>query len=104
MNRLVLGIVGVLLPAAPAGLLFNTMMPVPQYRTGTFADYAGAARACVALYGGAVGGLFLQILWSTARRQAISGRQVFRACLVGAIGAIGIAIAVAGPGTLGGWS
>jgi hypothetical protein len=98
--RLLCGVLGGLLVVTPAWLLFDTMVPVAQYRTGTFADYAGAARACLTLYSGATIGIV--VLWwrRTQKPQLTDRRDVFRACFAGAMAAVGAAIVAAGGGNL----
>jgi len=98
MKRLVSGVAGVLLLIAPVWMLTNVMMPVPQYRTGTYADYAAAVRACLTLYGGATAGFLIE-WWRSARRgQTAAGRRVFGACVAGAMVAIGVILVAAGGG------
>lgn len=94
------GVAGALLVFAPAWMLFNTMVPVPQYRTGTYVDYLAAGRACLTLYGGATIGILVQWGRIARRRQTISSRSVFLACFVGAIVAIGVTLIAAGGGNL----
>src|SRR4051812_15593087 len=98
MKRLSSGAVGALLLCAPAWMLFNTMVPVPQFRTGTSADYLAVIRACLTLYGGATIGILGQWWLRTRRRQTIGSLNVFRACIVGAIVAVGIVVIEAGGG------
>jgi hypothetical protein len=100
MKRLSSGVAGTLLLVAPAWMLFSTMVPVPQFRSGTYADYLAVVRACLTLYGGASIGIV--VLWwrSARRRQSITGLGVFLASIVGAIAATGTAIVGSGGGNL----
>jgi hypothetical protein len=102
MKRVLLTVAGALLLIAPAWWLLATMVPVPKYRTGTSADYFAAFRACLTLYGGAVIGMLVQWARGARRAEPISGRDVFVACLVGAIVAVGIVTIAGGGGTLSG--
>ena len=98
MKELVFGVLGALLVVAPGWMLFNTMVPVPEYRTGTFADYSGAVRACLTLYGGAMFGSLVLWMRRTQQPQPTSLRDVFRASFFGAMAAIGLVILAAGGG------
>lgn len=100
MSRLLTGIAGALLLAAPAWMLLGMTVPVPRFRTGTMADYATLLRSCVVIYGGAALGIVVQRLRGAGRSRAMTGVDVFRACLAGGIAATAAAIAVAGGGNL----
>jgi peptidoglycan/LPS O-acetylase OafA/YrhL len=102
MKRILATVAGALLLIAPAWWLLTTMVPVPEYRTGTSADYFAAFRACLTLYGGAAIGMLVQWARGARRPERINGRQVFVACLVGAIVTVGVVTIAGGGGTLSG--
>lgn len=82
MGRLLAGLGGALIFVAPAWMLFSTMLPVPQYRTGTFEDYRDAVNTSLVLYGGAAAGI-LVVGWLAGR--AVSGTAAFVAGFVGVL-------------------
>ena len=78
--------VGLLLLVAPLWTL-SGFVTVPEYRTGTFADYQTAIVSGLTLYGG----VFLGVLFGErlkARRSHPAFRRIFVAGIVGAMVAI----------------
>jgi hypothetical protein len=93
MIRLVALIVGVLLLVAPLRWLYG-LTPVPAYRTGTFQDVSFALMAGVTLYGGVLAGVFVPWRLGARRGASPGGLAVFFAGWVGAMVAIGLALAI----------
>jgi hypothetical protein len=50
MRRLLSGAAGVLLVVTPPMMVYGMTVPVPQYRTGTFADVDGASSSSSVAY------------------------------------------------------
>ena len=94
MRRLLAGAAGVLLVVAPPVMLYGMTVPVPQYRTGTFADYQAFVVSCLTVYGGVVLGIAVK-WWRSEHGPAISTRSVFRAGFTGGLVAVGVALALA---------
>ena len=90
-------LLGLLLLAVPAWVAFTTMVPVPQYRVGGIADFLPAIQGCLALYGGAAAGLVTVLL---AGSRPVSRGAIFRACVIGSMAAVVLAIFIAGAGNL----
>ena len=83
-----------LLVVIPPVMVYGMTVPVPQYRTGTFADYQAFLVSCLTVYGGAVLGISVA-WWRAQPGPAISGRSVFRAGFTGGLVAVGVALALA---------
>ena len=83
-----------LLVVTPPVMLYGMTVPVPQYRTGTFADYQAFLVACLTVYGGVALGIVVR-WWRPPQGSAISGRSVFRAGFTGGLVAVGVALALA---------
>src|SRR5262245_51998543 len=81
MKRLISAVLGVLLLLVPVSFLFAVLVPVPQYRKGTPADYSAAIASCLTLYGGAALGIFAL----RSRGAAKSPRSIFQASFIGAV-------------------
>lgn len=83
-------VLGVVLLLAPLWTL-SGFVTVPEHRTGTFDDYQAAVVSGVTLYGGVLIGVLLgerfKAQWSFPRR-----RRIFLAGMVGAMGAITLAL------------
>jgi hypothetical protein len=104
MQRLLGGAAGVLLMVIPPVMLYGITVPVPQYRTGTYADYQAFLVSCLTIHGGVVLGIAVR-WWRRPRKEpTISGGSVFRAGFTGGLVAVGVALAVSsmrsGPGNL----
>jgi Kef-type K+ transport system membrane component KefB len=95
MRRLLAGAAGVLLVVIPPLMLYGITVPVPQYRTGTFADYEAFVVSCLTVYGGVALGITVRWLRDRRKEPIISGRSVFRAGFTGALVVIGIALVLA---------
>jgi hypothetical protein len=94
MQRLLGGVTGVLLVVIPPVMLYGMTVPVPQYRTGTFADYEAFVVSCLTVYGGVVLGIAVR-WWRRQRSESTSGgRDIFRAGLIGGLVAVGLALAL----------
>src|SRR5882724_977776 len=93
MTRLAATIVGVLLLVAPL-MWLSSLIPVPEYRTGTFEDLQFPVTAGVTLYGGVLAGA--SILWrlKAGRGASMNGQAVLFAGWIGALTAIGVALAI----------
>ena len=94
MRRLLTGATGVLLVVTPPAMLYGMTVPVPQYRTGTFADYQAFLVACLTVYGGVALGIAVR-WWRPPQGPVISGRSVFRAGFTGGLVAVGVGLALA---------
>ena len=93
MKRVLAIIVGVLLFLAPLWSLWGMMVPVPEYRTGTFADLVPLLRAVAILYGGVAAGIFALSRLEPKLRTGMTGRAIFMAGIAGAMLAILLALA-----------
>ena len=93
MKRSLCMLAGVLLFLAPLKFLWG-FRPVPEYRTGTFADIASAVAIGATLYGGMLAGIFAVWLLEPKLRTGMTGRAVFVSGLVGAMLAIVFAMGV----------
>jgi hypothetical protein len=90
MKRLLAVAVGTALVLVPLHFFYVTTVPVPQYQTGTAADYRYAIMAALMIYGGTAFGI-VGVWWLSRRRgDAIDGRRVFQAGVYGAIGTISL--------------
>lgn len=94
MKRFVFGLVGTALSLVPALFFFTVLVPVSEYRTGTYADVAGAVVSGVTLYGGEAIGIL--VLWWRGTPTRFTGRDVFHAGAWG--GVIAISAAITGHG------
>ena len=95
MYRLLSGAAGVLLVATPPFMVYGMTVPVPQYRTGTLADYHAFLVSCLTVYGGVVLGIVVRIWREPGRASIIHGRSIFRAGMTGGLVAVGVALALA---------
>jgi hypothetical protein len=93
-KRLVAGALGAAMILFPLRLLYVSLVPVPQYQTGTAADYLYAAMAALMIYGGAALGIFVMLWLSHMRRQAVDGMRVFQVSVCGAIGTVSLVMLV----------
>ena len=104
MPRVLSGALGLLLLLAPLLLVYNATVPVPEYRTRTYADYQTFIVFCLLVYGGAAVGILVQWRRYANNRRPISAETTFWAGSIGAMVAIGIALIAAsvkeGPGNL----
>jgi hypothetical protein len=81
---------GLLLLLAPLWTLSGFII-VPEYRTGSIADYQAALISGVTLYGGVFAGVLISERFKT--RWAVRGfRRIFLAGIAGAMGAITVAL------------
>ena len=94
MRRLLYGAAGILLVVIPPVMLYGMTVPVPQHRTGTFADYQAFVVSCLTVYGGVMLGIAVR-WWRLQRRPAISSPSVFRSGFTGGLVAVGVALALA---------
>ena len=83
---------GLLLLIAPLWTL-SGFVTVPEYSTGTFADYQMAVLSALALYGGVFVGVLIGERVKP-RRLMPAFRRIFVAGIVGALGAITLALIV----------
>jgi hypothetical protein len=95
MQRLLFGAIGALLLVVPSVMAYNVTVPVPQYRTRTFADYHSFRLTCLTLYGGAAIGILVHWQLRARERQTLSGGSVFSAGSTGAVVAVSVALTVA---------
>jgi predicted membrane channel-forming protein YqfA (hemolysin III family) len=104
MQRLLFGAIGALLLVVPSLMAYSITVPVPQYRTRTFADYHAFFLTCLTVYGGAAIGILVQWQLRARERETLSGGSVFLAGATGAVLAVGVALTLAsideGPGNL----
>ena len=102
--ELLAGVLGLLLLVGPIRLVYDMTVPVPKYRTGSFADFRSFVLTCLTVYGGAAGGILCDWWYRARQRQPGRAFAVFRAGFIGAIVAVGVALAIAslekGPGNL----
>ena len=91
MKQLTALIVGTLLILAPLWSLWGMTVPVPQYRTGTFADLVPLLTAVATLYGGVAAGIFA--LSRLKPRTGMTGKAILVAGIGGALAAILVALA-----------
>jgi NhaP-type Na+/H+ or K+/H+ antiporter len=85
-------VLGLVLLAAPLWTL-SGFVTVPQYRTGTMADFATALIAGATLYGGVLVGVLVSR--KSRRKNAVPFRTTFAAGMAGAMGAITLALCAA---------
>lgn len=90
MKRFISSLVGMVLFLLPAWFFFTVLVPVPEYRTGSHADFSGAAGSCLTLYGGAAIGVLNR--WRRGGSEHLTGRGVFRAAFWGGVIAIGVVL------------
>jgi hypothetical protein len=76
MRRLLSGAADGLLVVTPPMMLYGMTVPVPQYRTGTFADYQAFVVSCLTIYGGVVHGIAVR-WWRSEHGPAISTAASF---------------------------
>lgn len=67
---------------------------VPEYRTGTIADYSNALISGATLYGGVLVGVLVGRRYNSRRQGAVPFRTTFIAGMAGAMGAITLALIV----------
>ena len=89
------GAAGILLVVTPLFMVYGMTVPVPPYRTGTFADYQAFLVSCLTVYGGAVLGIAVRLWREPGRASTIDGRSIFRAGVTGGLVAVGVALALA---------
>lgn len=82
---------GLALLLAPLWSL-SGFVTVPEYRTGTAADYSSALIAGAALYGGVLVGVLIGRRYNSQRRSPVAFRTTFMAGIAGAIVAITLAL------------
>jgi hypothetical protein len=98
MRRLLFFLVpGFALLLLPAWWLVVSLVPVPQFRSGTASDYRPLLIAGLTLYGGALAGL---ISGRMHTGRALTSSGVFIWCLSGALAAVVVALAIGGGGNL----
>jgi hypothetical protein len=95
MYRLLSGAAGILLVVTPPFMVYSMTVPVPQYRTGTLADYHAFLVSCLTVYGGVVLGIAVRVWREPDRASTIHGRSIFRAGVTGGLVAVGVALALA---------
>jgi hypothetical protein len=104
MQRLLGGAAGVLLVVIHPAMLYGMTVPVPQYRTGTYADYQAFFVSCLTIYSGVVLGIAAGWWRRPRKAPTVSGGGVFRAGFIGGVVAVGVALALSsirsGPGNL----
>ena len=86
MKSYLAALLGLVLFLAPLWTL-SGFVAVPEYRTGTIADYQGALVSGLTLYGGVLIGVFVSERFVT-RGQVPPFRRIFLAGIAGAMGAI----------------
>ena len=59
MKRVLAGAAGTFLLFLPALIAYTLTVPVPEFRTGTVADYDAFLVTCLTLYGGAAVGILV---------------------------------------------
>ncbi len=94
MKQVLAMIVGVLLLLAPLQFIWG-FRPVPEYRTGTFDDFATVIAIGATLYGGVLAGIFALWRMEPKLQTRMTGRAIFMAGMVGAMLAILLALLIA---------
>ncbi len=92
MKPFVAMVIGALLLLAPLRWLLAVLVPVPEYRTGTFSDFAPAIIAGVTLYAGVFVGVLIGKRLAAQRGEVVSSGTVFVAGMAGAIVAMTLAV------------
>lgn len=95
MKRVLVGATGAFLLFLPALIAYTLTVPVPEFRTGTVADYDAFLVTCLILYGGAAAGVLVQWRLRARNGQALTGESVFWGGLTGAFVAVVGALAIA---------
>ena len=90
---------GLALLLAPLWSL-SGFVTAPQYRTGTIADYDNAIIAAATLYGGVLAGVLIGRRYQSKQNGPGLFRPTFKAGMVGAMGAITIALLISFVGDL----
>jgi hypothetical protein len=83
MKRLLAGLVGAVLFSVPAAFVFTVLVPVAEYRQGTWADFGAPVASCATLYGGAAIGIL--VAWRWHERVSLTAARVFRAGFWGGV-------------------
>jgi hypothetical protein len=78
-------IAGLVLIVFPVWWLEKTAIPLPAYRQGGFADYAYLVYAVLAVYGGVLFGIAVQIVRAKRTTQSLYPFGVFKAGLGGVL-------------------
>jgi hypothetical protein len=81
-------IAGLVLIVFPVWWLEKTAIPLPAYRKGGFADYAYLVYAVLAVYGGVLFGIAVQIIRAKRTTQSLYPFGVFKAGLGGVLAVI----------------
>ena len=83
--RLLAIVVGIALIGYPPFLLYDMTVPVPRFRTGTYADFVTFAGTLLAIYGGVL--LGVAVHWVRAGRawQRVRPVELFKAGVWGAV-------------------
>lgn len=87
-------ILGIALLLAPLWTL-SGFVTVPEYRTGTIADYSSALIAGATLYGGVLVGVIVSRRYRSQRNSPAPFRTTFVAGIYGAMGAITLGLIAA---------
>lgn len=87
-------ILGIALLLAPLWTL-SGFVTVPEYRTGTIADYSSALIAGATLYGGVLVGVVASRRYKSKRNNPVPFRTTFVAGIYGAMGAITLGLIAA---------
>src|SRR5215203_7048655 len=87
-------ILGLALLLAPLWSL-SGFVTVPEYRTGTIADYSSALIAAATLYGGVLAGVLVIRRYKSRRNTSGPFRTIFLAGVAGAMGSITLALIAA---------
>ena len=84
-------VLGLALLLAPLWSL-SGFVTVPEYRTGTIAEYSSALIAGATLYGGVLAGILVSQRYKSRRHTSGPFRTIFIAGMAGAMGAITLAL------------
>lgn len=87
-------VLGIALLLAPLWTL-SGFVTVPEYRTGTIADFASALIAGVTLYGGVLVGMLVSRRYKSPRNRPVPFKATFVAGIGGAMGAITLGLLAA---------
>ena len=79
ITRLIALVLGLVLVGYPAFMISTLMISLPQYRTGTFADYQDAVYGFLAIYGGVLLGMLVYWLNRNRMGRGLTPLGLFRA-------------------------
>ena len=97
MIRFLASLAGIALIGYPPFLIYAITVPVPQFRTGSYADFLPFAATVSAIYGGVLLGIAVRWAtggkaWATLRPAVVFKAGVWGAVAVGAVFVIGAGV------------